>query len=141
MKERLFKANDIRGLYPEEINDELFYHIGLALPKILKSKKVAIGRDIRLSSNSLFAELAEGLNDQGVEVLDLGLCDTPHTYFIAYKEKLPCLMITASHNPKQYNGLKIVLPDCKTLSDAQITLLLKEIDKAKKKGMGAKIRL
>ncbi len=138
MKE-LFKANDIRGLYPSEVNDELFYHIGLALPKILRTKKVAIGRDIRLSSNSLFSELAEGLNDQGMDVLDLGLCDTPYTYFISGKYKLPCLMITASHNPEDYNGLKIILPNVHTLTDKQVKTLLKEIKIVKSKKKAGKI--
>jgi phosphomannomutase len=135
MEEVLFRANDIRGIYPTEISDELFYHLGLALPSIIKSKKIAIGRDIRLSSNSLFSEIAEGLTQQGIDVLDLGLCDTPYTYFIAGAQKLPCLMVTASHNPKDYNGLKIILPQVHTLNDNQIAALVKAVKTAKKKSV------
>lgn len=134
-KEALFKANDIRGVYPSEINDELFYHLGLTIPEIIKSKKIAIGMDIRLSSPSLFSELTEALNDQGVDVYDLGLCDTPYTYFIAGKYKLPCLMITASHNPAEFNGLKIILPGVKTLTDSQVEMLDKKLNTAKKKNL------
>lgn len=131
MKEVSFKANDIRGLYPKEINEPLFYHIGQILPQILKTKKVAIGRDIRLSSNSLFSMLCEGINHSGCDVLDLGLCDTPYTYFISGKYKIPCLMITASHNPKEYNGLKIINSDAVPINDKQISLLVKKLQNIK----------
>lgn len=129
MKEVPFKANDIRGLYPKEVNEELFYNVGKAIPQILKSKKIAVGMDIRLSSNSLFNSLAKGLTESGVTVLNLGYCDTPYTYFISGEYNLPSLMITASHNPKQFNGLKFVHPKCVPLSDKEISLMLNILEK------------
>ncbi|HVY01486.1 MAG TPA: phosphomannomutase/phosphoglucomutase [Candidatus Nanoarchaeia archaeon] len=129
MKEVPFKANDIRGLYPKEVNEKLFYNVGKAIPCIISSNKIAIGMDIRLSSKSLFNSLSKGLMELGVSVLDLGYCDTPYTYFISGKYKIPVCMITASHNPKQYNGLKIVNKGCIPLSEEQISHLLEVLDK------------
>ena len=131
MKEVPFRANDIRGKYPIEVNESLFYHVGLVIPKVLKVKKIAIGRDIRISSNSLFSMLVEGLNHAGCDVIDLGLCDTPYTYFISGKYNLPCCMITASHNTKEYNGLKIVNSKAVPINEKQIKSLLSELKKIK----------
>jgi len=104
-----FKAYDVRGRIPDEFNADLVYQIGRAYSAFLKPKKVCVGRDIRLTSNEFAAALIRGLTDSGVDVLDIGLCGTEGTYFATFHYKLDGgLMITASHNPPDYNGLKLV---------------------------------
>jgi len=100
-----FRAYDVRGLYPEEINEELAYNIGRGAVQFLEAKDVVIGRDCRTSSLSLKKSLVQGVTDQGCNVVDTGYCNTPMLYYVA--QKYHCMMITASHNPKQYNGVKI----------------------------------
>ncbi len=112
-----FKAYDARGKVPDELNDEIAYRVGRAYAEFLKPKQVAVGRDVRLSSDSLFAALTEGLTDSGVEVLDLGVCGTEQVYFAAFHLSLDGgIMITASHNPVDYNGLKFVRENARPLS-------------------------
>ena len=102
----IFKAYDIRGIYPSELDEKIAYKIGRAFVSFLGVKKVVIGRDARKSSPSLFKALAEGITDQGADVIDVGLCSTPMFYF-ASREAEASIMVTASHNPKQYNGFKL----------------------------------
>jgi phosphomannomutase len=105
----IFKAYDIRGVYPKEINEEIVYRIGKAYVEFLKPKKIAIGRDVRSSSESLFEALVKGITEQGCDVVDIGLSSTPMLYFSVVEYGYDGgIMITASHNPKEYNGLKIV---------------------------------
>ena len=101
----VFKAYDIRGLYPSEINEETAYKAGRAAVIFLKAKKILVGRDCRTSSLPLKKSLVYGATDQGCDVIDTGYCNTPMCYFMA--QKMHSLMITASHNPKEYNGIKI----------------------------------
>jgi phosphomannomutase len=104
-----FKAYDVRGRIPDEINAELTYQIGRAYSAFIKPKKVCVGRDIRLTSGEFAEALMRGLTDSGVDVLDIGLCGTEGTYFATFHYKLDGgLMITASHNPPDYNGIKLV---------------------------------
>ncbi|MFC2084559.1 phosphomannomutase [Bacteroidota bacterium] len=104
-----FKAYDIRGKVPSELNLDLAYKIGKAYAKYLGSKKVVIGYDIRKSSIELSEALADGLSDSGTDVINLGLCGTEMIYFATpYLETDGGIMITASHNPPEYNGLKFV---------------------------------
>ncbi len=104
----IFKAYDIRGIYPDQINGEIAYQIGYALAGYLKPKAIAVGRDMRLSSDELFDNLTRGIQDYGADVIDLGLISTDGLYYAVGKfEYDGGVMITASHNPKQYNGLKI----------------------------------
>src|SRR5437879_3252759 len=104
-----FKAYDIRGRIPDEINDDLAYDIGRAYAAFVKPKKVAVGYDIRLSSPQLAKALKRGLMDVGVDVLDIGLWGTEGSYFATAAEKLDGgIMVTASHNPPDYNGMKFV---------------------------------
>lgn len=104
----IFKAYDIRGTYPDQIDGEIAYKIGYALAGYLNPKTIAVGRDMRLSSDELFENLARGLLDYGVDVIDLGLISTDGLYFAVGKSDFDGgVMITASHNPKEYNGLKI----------------------------------
>ena len=112
-----FKAYDARGKVPTELNEEIAYRIGRGYAEFIKPKQVAVGRDVRLSSEALFVALCEGLTDSGVDVLDLGLCGTEQVYFAAFHLKLDGgIMITASHNPVDYNGLKFVRECAKPLS-------------------------
>jgi len=104
-----FKAYDIRGRIPDEINSELIYQVGRAYAAFVKPKKVAVGRDIRLTSEEFAQALIRGLTDSGVDVLDIGLCGTEGVYFATFHYQLDGgVMITASHNPPDYNGLKLV---------------------------------
>ena len=104
-----FKAYDIRGKVPGELNADLAYKIGRTYATLLKCKSVLIGRDVRKSSPELSESLAKGLNDAGCDVIDLGLCGTEMIYFgTPYLNADGGIMITASHNPPEYNGLKFV---------------------------------
>ena len=113
----IFKAYDIRGTVPDQLNGEIAYMIGASLANFLKPTAIAVGRDMRVSSNDLFEHLARGLNDSGVDVIDLGLVSTDGLYFavgtFGYEGGV---MITASHNPKQYNGFKICRNNAEPLS-------------------------
>lgn len=103
----IFKAYDIRGIYPEQLNEKIAYKVGRAFVEFLKCKNVVIGRDMRLSSDSLFKAVADGITDQGADVIDIGLSTTPMLYFSVANYNFDSgLMITASHNPKEYNGIK-----------------------------------
>ncbi|MFA6159655.1 MAG: phosphomannomutase/phosphoglucomutase [Parcubacteria group bacterium] len=104
---KIFKAYDIRGLYPEEINGETAYNIGRALVAFTKAKKIAVGRDMRVSSPEMEEALVMGITDQGADVVKIGLASTPMTYFSSWKLAVDvAVIITASHNPAQYNGMK-----------------------------------
>lgn len=108
----IYRSFDIRGKYPEEITDDEVHKIGQALATHLKLKKVAIGRDIRPSADALFSALSNGLTSQGVQVVDLGLTTTPMTYFMGGSTDVDAtVMITASHMPSEFNGLKITTDD------------------------------
>ncbi len=136
-----FKAYDARGRVPDELNAGIAYRVGRAYAEFIKPKKVAVGRDVRLSSEELFSALTEGLMDSGVEVLDLGLCGTEQVYFAAFHLELDGgIMITASHNPVDYNGLKFVRECAKPLSadsgleDIRRIAEEKSFSKAERKG-------
>ena len=104
-----FKAYDLRGKVPEELNEELAYRIGYAFAKMLTAQKVVVGRDIRLSGEMLATALLKGLTDAGCDVIDIGLCGTEMVYFsTTFLQADGGIMITASHNPKEYNGMKFV---------------------------------
>jgi phosphomannomutase len=112
-----FKAYDVRGRVPEELDEDLAYRIGRAYAAFLSPTRVAVGRDVRPSSLPLTDALAAGLNDSGVEVWDLGLCGTEQVYFYTSHLHLDGgIMITASHNPPAYNGMKFVGAKSRPLS-------------------------
>lgn len=103
----IFKAYDIRGIYPEQINEEIMEKTGRAFADFIEGDNIAVGYDMRLSSESLFEAFAKGIIKQGKNVLDFGLTSTPMSYFAVNHLKADgCAMITASHNPKEYNGAK-----------------------------------
>ncbi|MBD3309762.1 phosphomannomutase/phosphoglucomutase [Candidatus Woesearchaeota archaeon] len=104
----IFRAYDIRGLYPSAIDEKIAYRIGRAFIEFINKPKVAVGRDARKSSPALHEALVQGMTDQGAEVTDIGVCTTPMLYFAVWKYKLDGgVMVTASHNPKEYNGMKL----------------------------------
>lgn len=123
----IYRSFDIRGKCPEEITPEEVKKIGQVLVKEFGLKKIAVGRDIRPSADDLFNALVEGITDTGCDVIDLGLTTTPMTYFMAANETIDAtVMITASHMPSEYNGLKITLDDAKPLS-AEFIQKLKDL--------------
>jgi phosphomannomutase/phosphomannomutase/phosphoglucomutase len=114
---KAFKAYDVRGRIPEEINETLAYDIGRAYAAFVRPKCVAVGYDIRLSSPPLAGAVKRGLTDCGVDVLDIGLCGTEGSYFAAFSEGLDGgIMVTASHNPPDYNGMKFVREQARPIS-------------------------
>jgi phosphomannomutase len=117
MKITSFKAYDVRGRLPDELNEDIAYRIGRGFAEFVKPKKVAVGRDIRLSSAQLRDALVRGLTDSGVDVYDIGLCGTEGVYFATFHESLDGgIMVTASHNPPDYNGMKMVRERAKPIS-------------------------
>lgn len=103
-----FKAYDIRGIYGKDFSQEEARRIGFYLPELLNTKKVLIGRDVRVSSPEIHEALCDGLISAGVTVYDLGLCTTPLVYWATARFNFDAsIMITASHNPPEYNGMKI----------------------------------
>ncbi|MDX9940102.1 MAG: phosphomannomutase/phosphoglucomutase [Sphaerochaetaceae bacterium] len=103
-----FKAYDIRGIYNKDFDKHLVYKIGFFLPSLLQCDHIIVGRDVRSSSDEIFAYLCKGITDSGCDVWDIGLATTPMVYFAtAYLEAGGSVQITASHNPAIYNGLKI----------------------------------
>jgi phosphomannomutase len=106
---RVFKAYDIRGLYPEELDEEGGYAIGRAYVEQFEPKRVAVGRDMRLSSPSMAEAVIRGASEAGAEVTDIGMAGTEMLYFAVGELELDGgVEITASHNPKEYTGMKIV---------------------------------
>jgi len=103
----IYKEYDIRGVVPSEINEKKAYEIGMAAAKFLESKTLIVGRDGRISSEKLKKALVRGITDYGVDVIDIGLVSTPIFYYANVKLKKRGIMVTASHNPKEYNGFKI----------------------------------
>lgn len=111
------KAYDVRGQIPKELNVDIAYRIGNAMVKFLRAKRIVVGRDIRLSSEELMKAVSNGIYDAGAEVLDIGLSGTEMVYFgTSHLEADGGIMITASHNPADYNGLKLVKEDVHPIS-------------------------
>ena len=103
-----FKSYDIRGIWEKDFDATIVYRIGRCLPKLLSADRVLIGRDARSSSPIIFDALTKGITEAGADVDSMGLTTTPMTYYFTGKKGYACaVMITASHNPKEYNGLKI----------------------------------
>lgn len=105
----IFKAYDVRGTYPNQINEELARAIGSAFATFVQSPRVVLGRDMRPSGIALVAAFAEGVRSTGVEVLDVGLASTDFLYYASGALDAPGAMFTASHNPAEYNGIKMCL--------------------------------
>jgi phosphomannomutase len=111
-----FKAYDIRGQIPGDFNADLARRISYAYAQVIKPKRVVVGRDIRLTSNEIADAVMDGLQQAGVDVFDIGLCGTENVYFATFNQKMDGgIMITASHNPIDYNGLKLVREDARPI--------------------------
>ncbi len=112
-----FKAYDLRGRIPTELNDDVAYRVGRGYAQFLAPKRVVVGRDIRLSSEGLTDALIRGLTDSGVDVYDIGICGTEGVYFATFDGGFDGgIMVTASHNPPDYNGMKFVREKSKPIS-------------------------
>lgn len=136
-----FKAYDIRGKLGEELNDDIAYRIGRAYAEFLKPAQVVVGGDVRLTSESLKLALAEGLRDSGVNVLDIGLCGTEEIYFATSHLGVDGgIVVTASHNPIDYNGMKMVRKDSRPISNDSGLLDIKKLAEINGFGEKAAIR-
>jgi phosphomannomutase len=112
-----FKAYDVRGRIPDQLNEDIARRIGRAYAVAIQPAKVVVGHDIRLSSESIKAALTEGLLEQGVDVYDIGLCGTEEIYFATSHAGMDGgIAVTASHNPKDYNGMKFVREESRPIS-------------------------
>ena len=122
-----FKAYDIRGSVPAELNDEIAYRLGRAYAEEFTPENVVVGRDVRLESPPLAAALARGLNDGGADVIDIGLCGTEEVYFQTFHRRAGGgIMVTASHNPKGSNGMKLVRAGSRPVSGDSGLFALRE---------------
>src|SRR3990170_8817579 len=113
INQKIFKAYDIRGIVPEELNEQIAERVGMAFVKFLeeqgiKENNIIVSRDMRISSPALFQALARGITSMGIDVVDIGQSSTDMFYFACGTLNLPGIAITASHNPKQYNGFKMI---------------------------------
>jgi phosphomannomutase len=115
--DRVFKAYDVRGVVPDDLDEDLARGIGAAFAEFSGAPSIAIGRDCRLSSPALAQALADGMTARGADVVDLGLASTDLLYFASGSLDVPGVMITASHNPKQYNGLKFCLAGARPVGE------------------------
>ena len=114
----LFKAYDLRGKVPEDLNEDIAYKIGRAYAALYQPGTVAVGYDIRNESIAITEALSRGLTESGTDVFNIGLCGTEEVYFATFHHKLDGgIMVTASHNPKGHNGMKLVGPEAKPISD------------------------
>ncbi len=119
MNTDIFKAYDIRGIYPTEIDEDTIYRIGVATVAELNAKKLAVGRDARQSGPSLHKALIDGITDAGCDVIDLGMVTTPMLYFASHALRVDgAVSVTASHNPGEYNGVKICRRDAQPVGSA-----------------------
>lgn len=123
-----FKAYDVRGQIPNELNSDVAYRIGRAYAQYLQPKQVVVGYDIRLSSEELCNSLIDGLLDAGVDVINIGRCGTEDIYFAtSYLETDGGIVVTASHNPADYNGMKFVRENSKPISGDTGLFVIKEL--------------
>jgi phosphomannomutase len=108
--DQVFKAYDVRGLYPDQLDEELARRIGRAFIELTGAGSLAIGQDMRPSSEPMAEALADGATSQGADVIRVGLCSTDMLYYVSGALDVAGIMLTASHNPSQYNGLKFTRP-------------------------------
>ena len=112
-----FKAYDVRGRVPDQLNEAIARRIGRAYAQVIEPRQVVVGHDIRLSSEAIKGALVQGLLEQGVDVYDIGLCGTEEIYFATSHAGMDGgIVVTASHNPKDYNGMKFVREDSRPIS-------------------------
>jgi phosphomannomutase/phosphoglucomutase len=130
---KCFKAYDIRGRVPDELNADIAYRLGRAFARMVGAGPIVVGYDIRRDSPELADAVSRGLNDEGRDVLDIGLCGTEEVYFQTFHRKVAGgIMVTASHNPIDYNGMKLVREDARPISGDSG---LREIERAVEENM------
>ncbi len=139
---KCFKAYDIRGRLPDELNEEVAHRIGRAYAEVVGKGEVVVGYDVRLASPALAKALSDGLNEAGCDVVDIGLCGTEEVYFqTAHRGVSGGIMVTASHNPIDYNGMKLVREGSRPISGdsglGQIGALVENGDFAARDGIGS----
>jgi len=130
---KIFRANDIRGEYPEEINENIVSEIVNGLADLFSEGKIIVAHDIRLSSSSLYKTVLNQFKNKNhnLEIIEAGLATTPMFYFLVKKNKaVGGIMITASHNPKNYNGLKVIDKNALPISGTEILKILLAPSKA-----------
>ena len=127
MVAEIFKAYDVRGIYGKSITAEIAKQIGKALVSYLKCAKIIVGKDMRVSSPELAAAFTEGANEMGCSVVSIGTVSTDCLYFASGNLNLPGVMFTASHNPKEYNGIKFCDAGAKPLNYDNALKFVKEI--------------
>ena len=115
--DRIFKAYDVRGVVPDELDATIARRIGAAFASWARLPAILLGRDCRISSPELAAAITDGATSVGVDVVDLGLASTDLVYFASGSLDLPAVMLTASHNPKNYNGLKFCMPGARPVGE------------------------
>ncbi len=138
VNETIFRAYDIRGLYPQEIDGDLAFRVGQALAELLKSENpdkeklvFGVSRDVRLSSPELYSQVIAGINKQGVDVFEFGIAPTPTFYFGVAKYQLDGgIQVSASHNPKDFNGFKMVRKQSIPVSGDTGILVIRDLVKA-----------
>jgi phosphomannomutase len=131
MKIECFKAYDLRGRVPDELNEEVAYRVGRAFVDFLSAKSVVVGHDIRLTSASLTDALIRGLTEAGADVTHIGQCGTEEVYFATFELGVDGgICVTASHNPMDYNGMKLVQRDSRPISNDSGLLDIREIAEA-----------
>lgn len=114
---KCFKAYDIRGRVPDELNEDIAYRLGRAFARTVGAGQVVVGFDIRKDSPAFAAAVIRGLNDEGRDAIDIGLCGTEEVYFQTFhREVAGGIMVTASHNPIDYNGMKLVREGSRPIS-------------------------
>src|SRR5436309_10011211 len=128
LNQDIFKAYDVRGVYPDQVNEDAARAIGAAFVAYLGAKRIAVGRDMRLSSPALAAAFIDGATSQGADVVDYGMIPTDMIYFAVARDKHDGgVQITASHNPKQYNGMKMVRQEAFPLSGEEGLLEIRQM--------------
>lgn len=135
----IFKSYDIRGIYPTDLNEKIAYKIGQAFVEYAKAKNVVVGRDMRLSSPQLFDAITKGITDKGANVFNIGQVSIDCMYFTVghYDVYDGGIMITASHNPKEYNGFKMVNEKVYVIRGREIGKMVEQMDfrdKVEKRG-------
>jgi phosphomannomutase/phosphomannomutase/phosphoglucomutase len=136
---KCFKAYDVRGRIPDELNEETAYHIGRAYAAFINPQRVIVGRDNRLTSKLFAKALSDGLISSGSDVFDIGLCGTEEVYFATFSENMDGgIMITASHNPADYNGMKFVREYAKPISGDSGLNIIRDMVKQGSGGKGQK---
>src|SRR3984893_4307841 len=124
----IFKAYDVRGVYPGEVNEEAARGIGAAFVVYLGAKRIALGRDMRLSSPALAGAFVDGATSQGADVVDYGMIPTDMLYFAVARDRLDGgVQMTAAHNRKQYSGMKMVRQEALPLSGEEGLLEIRQM--------------